>query len=691
MDSGACTTIAPPSAFPNTPIHWTPKVGRVYGACGGEVVKNIGSKTVHFKTDDDKSFNTEFEIGDKITKPLIAVSHECSKGKAVFFGPGPKYESMIIEDPSALCVYSGPVTHVKLRNGTYELDMREQYSRDLNNIDGGNSSDEGGPEGDAVEHVPDGAQQPVVVDSIPDVVPISDPLVDNRVDRDRVHRDPYMEQTVSCEGPEVRVMPAPFVPSPEQVAKHNASMHLPYRSWCPICVWGRGKEKAHETHENVGNILIFECDYCFLSTKDSPEGNNGNREKLTVFVVKERRSKNIFTTVVPQKGIDPQSFAVQFFLQSIGEFGCNNVPIYVNNDQEPALKAVIEKVIAQRTAQTFKQESPVGSSQSNGSIESAVAESEAQIRTGRLAMEHNYMHRIPINHQVVPWLVRHSGFCLSRFLIGHDGQSPYQRIRGRPFKSEILEFGEAVHYKKPKNTIGPGLNKWDSRWGVGIFLGIRTVSGEQYVGTSDGTFKVRTVKRFPPDKRFNIDLMNSIKGTPWDLAGFQVPELPVELQLQPIPADSIPRVIDLESETEVRDFKIMKRNLEKHGFTEGCPGCDAAKNNTQQRPHTTDCRNRMRNAMFKDAGTKERIQAAELRLKRTRDQQGDIDMRADADGERERERLVSVQMHSCRNLIPHRKAPVKGIRLQRLPQQGLCLQVRQIEGCWRLRLSAALR
>ena len=248
------------------------------------------------------------------------------------------------------------------------------------------------------------------------------------------------------------------------------------------------------------------------------------------------------------------------------------------------------------------------------------------------------MHRIPINHQVVPWLVRHSGFCLSRFLIGHDGQSPYQRIRGRPFKSEILEFGEAVHYKKPKNTIGPGLNKWDSRWGVGIFLGIRTVSGEQYVGTSDGTFKVRTVKRFPPNKRFNIDLLNSIKGTPWDLAGFQVPELPVELQLQPIPADSIPRVIDLESETEVRDFKIMKRNLEKHGFTEGCPGCDAAKNNTQQRPHTTDCRNRMRNAMFKDAGTKERIQAAELRLKRTRDQQGDIDMRADADGERERER-----------------------------------------------------
>ena len=61
VDSGACTTIAPPSAFPNTPMHATPKVGKVYGACGGEAVTNIGSKLVQYQTENHKTRNIEFE------------------------------------------------------------------------------------------------------------------------------------------------------------------------------------------------------------------------------------------------------------------------------------------------------------------------------------------------------------------------------------------------------------------------------------------------------------------------------------------------------------------------------------------------------------------------------------------------------------------------------------------------------
>ena len=95
IDSGACTTIAPPHAFPHAHIHWTPKVGKTYGACGGEAVKNIGTKTVRCKTETNKHIDIDFEIGDKITKPLIAVSDECARGNAVFFGPGPSFKSYI--------------------------------------------------------------------------------------------------------------------------------------------------------------------------------------------------------------------------------------------------------------------------------------------------------------------------------------------------------------------------------------------------------------------------------------------------------------------------------------------------------------------------------------------------------------------------------------------------------------------
>ena len=89
IDSGACTTIAPPSAFPNTDMFWTSRVGKVYGACGGESVKNIGTKSVEFETENHKTEHIDFDIGDKITKPLIAVSNLAEKGKAVFLVPPP--------------------------------------------------------------------------------------------------------------------------------------------------------------------------------------------------------------------------------------------------------------------------------------------------------------------------------------------------------------------------------------------------------------------------------------------------------------------------------------------------------------------------------------------------------------------------------------------------------------------------
>ena len=101
------------------------------------------------------------------------------------------------------------------------------------------------------------------------------------------------------------------------------------------------------------------------------------------------------------------------------------------------------------------------------------------------------------------------------------------------FDKSLCEFAECVHYRIPKRLIGPDLNKWDDRWGSGIFLGIRPISNEVYVGTKDGILKCRTIRRKAPDARWNIELLNSIKGLPWDFK--PQGELPSEQQLQPLP------------------------------------------------------------------------------------------------------------------------------------------------------------
>ena len=311
VDSGACTTIAPPHAFPHTHMYSTNKVGKVYGACGGEAVKNIGNKLVHFKTDNDITLTIEFEIGDKITKPLIAVSDECSRGHAVFFGPGPKFESMIIHDPDAFCCFEGKSIPIKLRNGTYEIDIREQNKQKLEALgDNSDSDEDGSGDGHAsapVELVPDSAPEPVISHNLPEVQSdvVSKPLRDNRVSYENAVDDPYQIEPV--EGVAVKVLRAPFAPTPSDIEKHNASMHLPYRSWCPICVWGRGKEKGHfKQGVSESDMPYFSCDYCFLTTKESTADNLQNNEKLNVFVIKEHKSRIRFMSVVPQKALTLQ-------------------------------------------------------------------------------------------------------------------------------------------------------------------------------------------------------------------------------------------------------------------------------------------------------------------------------------------------------------------------------------------------
>ena len=48
-----------------------------------------------------------------------------------------------------------------------------------------------------------------------------------------------------------RIIRNPLNPTDEERRRHNVN-HCPYRSWCSICVEGRGKEDPHYTNTNTG-------------------------------------------------------------------------------------------------------------------------------------------------------------------------------------------------------------------------------------------------------------------------------------------------------------------------------------------------------------------------------------------------------------------------------------------------------
>ena len=100
------------------------------------------------------------------------------------------------------------------------------------------------------------------------------------------------------------------------------------------------------------------------------------------------------------------------------------------------------------------EESPVGDSNVNGSIERANQTIQGQIRAIKDYTERWVGATIGLDSSVLRWLVRHAAWTLTILHIGSDGKTAHQRIRGKPFNQQIAAFGEQILFKTRKTT-GP--------------------------------------------------------------------------------------------------------------------------------------------------------------------------------------------------------------------------------------------
>ena len=117
--------------FPNTCKNKSHEFGKIYSACGGEVVTNTGTKHV------DAFFGNlrktiAFQIGDKINRGLLAASQLADAGAGIWLGPGPKFDNFAVFDPQAFVAFSGPRIEIGLENGTYFIDTHETIKNNSN-------------------------------------------------------------------------------------------------------------------------------------------------------------------------------------------------------------------------------------------------------------------------------------------------------------------------------------------------------------------------------------------------------------------------------------------------------------------------------------------------------------------------------------------------------------------------------
>ena len=96
----------------------------------------------------------------------------------------------------------------------------------------------------------------------------------------------------------------------------------------------------------------------------------------------------------------------------------------------------------------------MGESQSNGMVERAIQDVQAQMRTMKIALEHRYKRVIEEDNTLLPWLVKHAAMTINIARKGDDGRTAYERRKSKRFVKEIPEFGECIWYLMPE-TRGP--------------------------------------------------------------------------------------------------------------------------------------------------------------------------------------------------------------------------------------------
>ena len=130
-------------------------------------------------------------------------------------------------------------------------------------------------------------------------------------------------------------------PTKAEADEHMVT-HVPFRSWCPICVKGKSNVKGHyrRSTENVDSeVPVISIDYMWMGQEGGDEGGDGNGS-APILVIHDRRTKMKYARMVEAKG---QHWYSQITLvRIIRQLGYNR--IVMKSDGEKSIVALKEAV-----------------------------------------------------------------------------------------------------------------------------------------------------------------------------------------------------------------------------------------------------------------------------------------------------------------------------------------------------------
>ena len=104
--------------------------------------------------------------------------------------------------------------------------------------------------------------------------------------------------------------------------------------------------------------------------------------------------------------------------------------LLLKSDGEPAVRDLLDKVANLRSAETILEHSPKEDSRANGLVEKAIQGIEKKVRVLKMSTE-EHVGKFGVKHPAFPWLVVHSADVINKFHVQQDGQTCYEKVKGR--------------------------------------------------------------------------------------------------------------------------------------------------------------------------------------------------------------------------------------------------------------------
>ena len=311
-----------------------------------------------------------------------------------------------------------------------------------------------------------------------------------------------------CEEAPVKIGRDPGNPT-EAEREDHCTTHMPYRSWCPICVKAKGKEEPHRSQAKKEKSIKPTVSFDYKSFGQEEDID----DKATAIVGKDDKSKIVFAHICLQKG-SSDKWVVKKILDDLDRLGYTDM--ILKSDGEPAILQLLEELKGQRSHPTLLQHPPAYDPQANGAAENAVQAFMGHLRALKIGLEARLQGKIESDWAIMEWLVELSCEILNRCSVGLDGRTPYYRIYGKNSSKAVLEVGEQIMAKPLRGKKTNKKLSLKERWVFGTWVGIDLKTNGHLVILHGGgaAIKVRTVLRRPKADRWDLKVVSEIKATP---------------------------------------------------------------------------------------------------------------------------------------------------------------------------------